>query len=808
MDRYICVHCHFYQPPRENPWLESVEVQDSAYPYHDWNQRITAECYGPNSAARILDGEGWIANIVNNYSKISFDVGPTLLSWLEVNAHDVYRRILYADKVSQEAYSGHGSAMAQAYNHMIMPLANIRDKRTQVLWGLADFEYRFGRKAEGMWLPETAVDLETLDIMAEQGIRFTVLSPYQARHARGIGRKAWRDVQGGQIDPSMAYALGLPSGRKIAVFFYDGPISRSVAFQSLLEKGEYFAARLAQAFSDERDWPQLVHIATDGETYGHHRAHGDMALAYALEHIESSDIAELTNYGEYLERYPPFREVEIFENSSWSCVHGVERWRSNCGCNSGTHAGWNQEWRGPLRQALDWLRDELAPRFEERGKQLFRDPWVARDHYIDVLLNRASYNTSLYWEREQAHPLSESDIIQGFKLLELQRHAMLMYTSCGWFFDELSGIETVQVMQYAARAIQLSEELFGEAIEPAFLEKLEKAKSNLPDNSDGRKIYETFVQPSRVTLEQVGAHYAVSSLFENYRHESREHCYTVTREDYQLLSSGGARLGLGRATVHSEIVQEAKMITFGVLHLGDHDLSGGVREYRGVEAYEQLCREITEVFEREDFAETRRVVDKQFGSGTYTLKLLFRDEQRKILQRIVESALAEAELIYRQLFERYSPLMQFLADLNLPCPDALRAAAEFTLNAELRHALAADPMDIERIRARLDEAARAGVTLDKTTLEFALRTRIETLAEAWHRNPQFISGLEELEAAVGLAHAFPFSVNLWSAQNCYFDVWRISCAEIAANAERGDETAQAWIRHFRALADLLRVLVN
>jgi hypothetical protein len=544
----------------------------------------------------------------------------------------------------------------------------------------------------------------------------------------------------------------LPSGRSIALFFYDGPVSRAVAFQSLLEKGEYLAARLAQAFSDDRDWPQLVHIATDGETYGHHRAHGDMALAYALEHIEANQIAKLTNYGECLQRHPPFREVEIVENSSWSCVHGVERWRSNCGCNSGMRPDWSQEWRGPVRRALDWLRDELAPRFASRGQEVFRDPWAARDRYIDVLLNRAPASTALFMERERLHPSKKDEDVVAYKLLELQRHAMLMYTSCGWFFDELSGIETVQVMQYAARALQLSEELFGTSLEPEFLKRLELAKSNLPEHADGRRIYERFVRPARVTLEQVGAHFAVSSLFESYRSKTRTYCYTVTTEDYRLLSSGKARLALGRAHVRSNIVRESKSVTFGVLHLGDHHLSGGVREYQGAEAYERLCREMTEVFQREDFVETRRVVDTQFGSGTYTLKLLFRDEQRKILRLIVESALEEAEAVYRQLFERYSPLMRFHADLQLERPRGLEAAAEFTLNAELRHALTAVHLDFDRIRARLGEAARTGVTLDQAPLEFALRAKLETLAEAWCAAPT------------------AFSVDLWAVQNGYFDV--------------------------------------
>lgn len=316
--RYICLHGHFYQPPRENPWLEAIEIQDSAYPYHDWNERITAECYAPNAASRILDGEGRIVRIVNNYSKISFNFGPTVLSWLADNAAPVYQGLLDADKKSQELFSGHGSALAQVYNHMIMPLANRRDKRTQIVWGLRDFETRFGRKPEGMWLSETAVDLDTLDLLSENGIQFTVLSPYQAHRTRRSESQPWQDARDGKVDPSMAYRLRLPSGRTISLFFYDGPISRAVAFEGLLKKGEILAGRLGQAFSDARDWPQLIHIATDGETYGHHHAHGDMALAFALEHIESLPGVDLTNYGEYLERYPPTAEADIVENSSWS----------------------------------------------------------------------------------------------------------------------------------------------------------------------------------------------------------------------------------------------------------------------------------------------------------------------------------------------------------------------------------------------------------------------------------------------------------------------------------------------------------
>ncbi len=498
MERYICIHGHFYQPPRENAWLGRVEWQDSAYPYHDWNERVTAECYLPNATSRILDGEGYIGRIVNNYAKISFDFGPTLLAWMESNSPDVYRAIVAADRESRNKYSGHGSALAGVYNHMIMPLANHRDRYSQVSWGIMDFEHRFGRRPEGMWLPEMAVDLETLDIMAELGLKFTILAPHQAGQVRRLGASDWNDVRGGSIDTTQAYRVDLPSGRRFNVFFYDGPIAGEVSFTDILKNGDVFAGRLFNAFSDKRNYPQLVNIATDGENYGHHHRYGDMALAFALDRIEANGLARLINYGEFLEKYPPAREVEIIEKTSWSCVHGVDRWWSDCGdrAGSGDHPDWNQKWRTPLRNAFDWLRDNLAGRYEEKARRLFKDPWAARDGYIDVVLDRSQDSVNRFFNEYAVRVLSGDERTTALKLLELQRHALLMYTSDGWYFDELSRPEPVQVMQYAGRAVQLAEELFGDGIEEGFLSVLQQAKSNLPAQGDGRRIYENMVRPA------------------------------------------------------------------------------------------------------------------------------------------------------------------------------------------------------------------------------------------------------------------------------------------------------------------------
>ena len=805
MERFICIHGHFYQPPRENPWLEAIELQDSAYPYHDWNERITAECYAPNGASRILDAENRIERIVNNYASISSNFGPTLLAWMQVYAPQVYRRVLEADRESQGNFSGHGSAMAQVYNHMILPLANARDKRTQVLWGIRDFEFRFGRRPEGLWLAETAVDVETLETLAAAGIQFTVLSPHQASRTRPQNCRAWRDVKGGRIDPSTAYLQRLPSGRTISLFFYDGPISRAVAFENLLDRGENLAHRLAGAFSDSRDWPQIVHMATDGETYGHHRRHADMALAYALHYITVNHLAHLTNYPEFLEKYPPTHEVQIIENSSWSCVHGVERWRSNCGCNSGGHPGWNQEWRRPLRDALDWLRDRLATEFDARGSALFADPWQARDVYIDVVLDRSRASVDRFFHDQALVPLSQEERVTALKLMELQRHAMLMYTSCGWFFDELSGIETVQVIQYAARALQLAEELTGRGIEGEFLKRLELAKSNLSAYGDGRGIFEKFVKPTVVDLKKVGAHYAISAVFEDYDDETRIYCYMVHRDDFRLLKAGKARLALGRIRICSEITEESEVISFGVLHLGDQNVYGGVRIFEGEEAYRGMVGASTDVFRRGDVPELIRTVDRHFGSGTFSLRYLFRDEQRRIVNNILDQATAEASALNRSFYSQYGTLIRFVADLGIPLSPQFQMAVDFTLQEEILSALAQDQVDPDRIADILEQSTLAGIALDRVTLEFTFRRTLERAAERYQRSQGELATLQAFERAVGICTSLPFEVNLWVAQNIFFEVTRQYAPIYRDRARDGDTEAKLWLATAASLGAKLYV---
>lgn len=803
MERYICIHGHFYQPPRENPWLEAIEVQDSAYPYHDWNERISAECYAPNGVARILDEKGKIARIANNYSRISFNFGPTLLAWLAARNVRVYQSILDADKESMERFSGHGSALAQAYNHMIMPLANRRDKVTQTAWGIQDFMARFGRKPEGMWLPETAVDTETLEVLAEQGMAFTILSPYQARRVRKLGDQDWRTVEGGQIDPTMAYVVQLPSGRKMNLFFYDGPISRAVAFEKLLSKGEHYAHRLTGAFSSHRDHPQMVHIATDGESYGHHHFMGDMGLAYALHYIETGNLARLTNYGEFLERHPPTHEVEIVEGTAWSCAHGVGRWNSDCGCNSGGHPGWNQKWRGPLREAFDWLRDDLTPLFEKMAGGLVRDPWAARDDYIQVILNRSDAALSEYLSRHAVRELGEGEKVTLLKLMELQRHAMLMYTSCGWFFDDVSGIETVQVIAYAGRALQLAEHLFGDEREAEFLRRLERAQGNVAEHGNGRVIYQKFVRPSRLNMDKLGAHFGVSSLFEKYPASTSVYAYTVEQQDLKRFDARRERLIAGRARFTSQITRETETLIFGVLHLGDHNIHCGVRKYEGDDTYQEAIRELSQAFGMADFPRVIRLLDRRFGESTYSIRSLFRDEQRKVLNIILRESMSRAEAHFRQVHERRVPLMRFLTDLQIPLPKAFHAAAEFTINTDLQRAFEAEDLDMDKIPELLEEAKALRVTLDLTTLEYNLRRNIEGLARRLATRPSAVALIERLDAAVALAQTLPFHLNLWTTQNLYHEMVRNHYAAFRKQADDGDVGAKQWLKLLETTGDRL-----
>ena len=500
----LIIHGHFYQPPRENPWTGVVEAEPSAAPFHDWNERIHSECYQPNGCIRITDPATGRERVVNNYANISFNFGPTLLSWLKSNHPGTYAGIIDADQASARARAGHGNAIAQAYGHAILPLCNERDRQTQIRWGLADFRDRFGRDPEAMWLPETACNDDVMGALIDGGLRFVILAPNQAARVQAPGESEWRDVNEHTIDTSVAYRYSHRdgSGRSIAVFFYDGPTSRAMAFENLLRSSRELVDRFAQAASDRG----LVNIATDGETYGHHFKFGDVCLAHALEIEAPARGFQITNYGEYLDQHPPALAVEINngpngEGTSWSCSHGVGRWIRDCGCHTGGEPGWNQHWRTPLRRALDFLRDENTEHFEATRANFFVDPWQTRDDSIELVLDQNDSREE-FLHNHAGRWLSADEQWRALSYLELQRMLLLMYTSCGWFFNDISGIETIQILKYAARAIDLMHQLGLPSVRGRFLEILTEAKSNRPEMGTGADIYRRFAEPVKMTQKQ------------------------------------------------------------------------------------------------------------------------------------------------------------------------------------------------------------------------------------------------------------------------------------------------------------------
>ena len=804
MECFACIHCHFYQPPRENPWLETVESQDSASPYHDWNERINRECYLPNGASRILDSGHRISTIVNNYSRISFNFGPTLLSWIEERAPEGYQRILEGDRESQRLFSGHGGALAQAYNHTILPLSNSRDKRTQILWGIKDFQHRFRRDPEGMWLPETAVDLETLDLLSAEGIKFTILAPRQASQLRlDIDEGSpWLDLEYG-VDSRRVYACKLPSGRTIGLFFYDGALATAVAFEKLLFSGENFARRLVSRFDPEGDSAQLMHVATDGETYGHHHAHGDMALAFALQCIEQNKLARITNYGEYFAMHPPTQEIRIKERTAWSCAHGVSRWESNCGCNSGGHSHWNQSWRGPLRAAFNWLRDDLNAEYELSAAQLLKDPWSARDGYIEVVLDRSAKNVQSLLNLRSTQHLSPSEEVRALRLLEMQRHLMLMYTSCGWFFDEPTGTETVQVLQYAARAVQLGEQLFGGDREEQFLNRLEQVHSNIPEFGNGRSIYERFVRPAMLDLLGVAAHYAISSFFEGYQQLDSIYSYEARLRDVDIVEKHNVKLAAGTVEIRSRITHAQLNFNFAVLYAGGHNLHAGICEAH--DQFEQFTKAARLRLLKSGFDDCLRQIEHYFGAEMYSLKSLFRDERRRIVAKIVDATLADVDKVYSEVYEHNAALIDFLRELHMAMPPILRVSSEFVLNNAIRRCISREEIDLERVRLLIQMATQDGVNLD-ASLQSAFSERLDQIRQLWSKDPFEITVLTKLEGLVSLLYAAPFKADLWKVQNTYYDLM----ATIASLTHRhmgGSDVAfsDVWVEHFCALGESLGI---
>jgi len=772
VEKYFCIHGHFYQPPRENPWLEEIEIQSTASPYHDWNERIATECYAPNSASRIIDGKNQILKIINNYEKMSFNFGPTLLSWLKNHDGQTYNRIIKADQVSQQTRSGHGNAIAQVYNHIIMPLASKKDQKTEVIWAIKDFEHHFHRKPEGMWLAETAVNLETLQTLSEQGIKFTILAPHQAQRIRKIGAQEWMDVSQGNIDPTLAYECFLNDGHSITIFFYDGPISVSIAFDRALVSGDYFVQRIIKGFNNTRVWPQLLNLATDGESYGHHFKFGEMALTYALDYIEKNHIAKLTNYGEYLEKHPPKFQVEIFENTSWSCAHGIQRWCADCGCHSGKYPGWNQRWRRPLREGLDRLKAILDEIFEKQGIQYFDNPWKARDAYIEIILDRSHHTIDRFLADHCQRALESFEKVQVLKLLEMQRCGLLMFTSCGWFFDDISGIEPIQILKYAAKAIQLAREMGASHADKALLDKLAEAHSNNPKMGTGADIFRNSILPCQINFKKILAHYAISSLYEDYAHTQKIYSYQIIKNDFKKKKSSAGHLALGEVTVQNQLTLETNEAAFVVFHSANLDLRFYIitpppdgEKYQWIE--ENLLTNLTNF----DIKAINKTIAEYFGKKFLSLRDLILEERIKIASLISKHIIKNFTQTYGNLYHEYNQMMNDLRKVEVPIPKGFLLATEYSLYDELVNEL----KNLSSLNGNgrwdwflniIQQAKQWEVKLSTPEVELLIRRQLEKRTLMLSQDP-FKSDLSTMHLLFELAKKIKLNLNLWQMQN-YF----------------------------------------
>jgi alpha-amylase/alpha-mannosidase (GH57 family) len=815
---HVVIHGHFYQPPRENPWIEQIEMEISAHPFHDWNARINVECYSPNGCARVFDGQHRILDIINNYELISFNFGPTLLSWLEVKAPLAYQRVLEADRRSLNRL-GTGNALAQSYNHTILPLANPRDRETQIIWGLQDFRHRFQRPPEAMWLPETAVNLPTLAALVDHGLKFVILSPYQAGRVRPLAGGSWQRVEGHTLDTTQAYRCYLPdAGSKpakrqyIDVFFYNGAVAADLSFGDLLQDSNRLAARLVEGFSPSQNHPQLLTVATDGENYGHHKKFGELALAHALTQALPQKGFQLSNYATFLKLAPPQMEAELYlgpsgAGSSWSCAHGVERWRSDCGCSTGGQPTWNQRWRGPLRESFDFLNERLGGLFESQGQKYFRDPWAARNAYIELILERTPETRDRFFAREGTPHLSSNDWVPALKLLEMQRHALLMYTSCGWFFADLAGLETLQVLKYAARALQLGQNFTPEPLEAPFLEHLERAVSNVPAAGTGRDLYLQRIKPLVVDFPKVVNQWAICWLKERERQcpSSIYHFRAETLEVEDKVQ-GSLLLGAGRLHLTSGTTLNSKVLNFFTVYMGSYLYRTQIMETQSTQDFQALKEELFQVLETTP-ENLIALMARRLGERYYSFHDMFREEKNDLFQDLLRHNREEALSLITHNYEEARPLLKAMAVEGLPLPRLFQAAGEITLNhylVEMLRKLETDPgsSDIsEDLLELIQEAEVLGLKLESVRggqiLGGILDRHLQDLVTEFKTK-----NASRLREFLTLLRRIPITLELTEAQNRFFTLMEESFPKLAGRAA-ADTGARTLSRLLIDLAEAL-----
>jgi alpha-amylase/alpha-mannosidase (GH57 family)/ABC-type transporter Mla MlaB component len=784
--RPFVLHAHFYQPERSNPWTAALDPEPSAAPDRDWNERILRECYRPNGTARIFDEYRRVERIVNNYERVSFNFGPTLLSWMEQAHPETYAKVIDGDWRSAVRL-GHGNALAQAYNHMILPLANERDRRTQIVWGLADFRRRFGRDAEGLWLPEAAVDPATVDALIDAGVAFTILAPHQAARVRPDG-SAWRDAHDA-LDTSRAYRHRHSdgSGRSIAVFFYDGALAQALAFDPATVDAGVLLERIQQA--DHGDG--LVHAAVDGETFGHHHAFGELGLAYAL--FEAADARGLTptNYATWLAEHPPTDEVEVVggEGTSWSCAHGVGRWYHDCGCSTDALPGWNQAWRTPLRAALDAIRDAAIDAFERQAARLLKDPWAARDDYVHVRLG--SWTAAEFLERHALRNLDDAQKIALWTLLESQRYAMVMYTSCGWFFADVSGIETVYVLRFAARALGLLEELGGaKGVRDRVLALLANAESNRPGIGTAADVWRSDVEPAVVTPTRIAAHLALLGLVRPLPDALDVAAHDVVLRDRRSETRGRLGLTTAHATVTSLTTRRIDELAVAAVHLGGLDFHGVVTPYPGDAAFAASTDALWSAFPTAPVAQLIRLVGEVPDGEEFGLEVMLPEGRQELVGAIFSDLAARFHESYSRLYADHRRILEMLTAAGYELPRDMRAAAELTLATQLEQQLAAVVEPTLTHHQAADPSAFAAVC----DLVRLARTQGYQLD---------LAPLEDTLTAVVTAAVRTAAVTLDNAEVASVERWLALCGEVGVDIDLSRAQEHAYEVAARARAGRL-----
>lgn len=808
MKKYICIHGHFYQPPRENAWLDVIENQPDAAPYHDWNEKISAECYTANAYSRILSPEKRITKIVNNYSDISYNFGPTLLSWIEKNAPEAYQKIKEADIISISKNEGSGNAIAQVYNHIIMPLANTRDKETQILWGIKDFEYHFGRKPEGMWLSEAAVDIESLDLMAKHGINFTILSPGQASAYKLISDSNWIEITDeNAFRKDLAYVCKLPSGRVITIFFYDGELAKEVAFNGLLHSGKKFASSILAKIKSDEQFHTLFHFATDGESYGHHHKHGEMALADCIAELNFDDSIQLINYSAYLKIQAPVYEVRIKENTSWSCVHGIERWRNDCGCTDGANSGFHQKWRAPLRNALNWLNDQLSLLFQEALSPLVQNVWDLRNDYIEYILQRNAAQLEKIISSHFRKMPDEHEIPGIIRLLEMQRHCMLMFTSCGWFFDDVSRIETKQILQYADRAIQIAESESGMKFYDSFLKLLSQAPSNIKRFENAAVLYEKEIRPHRLTLTKVGMHYAALSLFKDFQDESKLYCFTIESEFLEKYVKGVYQMSLGKAEMKNNITLGVQKIQFCAIHLGQLQIFGGYSENMESDVFEEMFMQMRDAFKAMNLKQAITLIQKYFNEQSFSFKDLFRDDQREVLEMLLKKEAQNAELTSVSIYEKTSAMLDYMKSEKMNLPDHLSQNITLALQAELKNYFQSNfDQPSKRLDLLTQELLYWKISVENSELIQAASNWLQFHFSALEVSVSNIELMEKISHVLLKLHELQLPVRLFEAQNIYFTMHENYVGK-KIFMQTMKEQYSAWLHQFKGLGEQLNIRI-